>query len=141
MWFSQKNIKNKFKIKSTGVKNLDIPPKMQQQLAQFEQLRQQMQLIGNQRLTLESKIKEVEMALEELEQLDDNTPIYQSVGSLMIKASSREDIIAKLKEDKETTEFRVKTVQKQEEQLKARYEELQVKLSEALKKFQGSGLA
>lgn len=113
---------------------------MQQQLAQFEQLRQQVQMIANQRLNLEAKVKELEMALDELENVEENTPIYRSVGSLLVKAKDKTEIIEKLKEDKETSEVRVKAVKKQEEQLRNRYDELQQKLQESLKKFQSESM-
>jgi prefoldin beta subunit len=119
---------------------MEISPKMQQQLAQFEQLRQQVQMIANQRLNLEAKVKELEMALEELDKVEDDTPIYRSVGSLLIKAKDKTEMIEKLKEDKETSEVRVKAVQKQEEQLKGRYDELQQKLQESLKKYQSDSM-
>lgn len=119
---------------------MEISPKMQQQLAQFEQLRQQIQLIANQRITLESKVKEIDLTLDELNNLEDEVPIFRSVGSLLIKAKSKTDMIEKLKEEKETAEVRAKAVSKQEEQLKARYDELQVKLSEAIKKIQMAGM-
>ncbi|UCH88446.1 MAG: prefoldin subunit beta [Thermoplasmata archaeon] len=120
---------------------MEISPKMQHQLAQFEQLRQQIQLIVNQRLNLEAKLKELENALEEIDKLSEDTPIYRSIGSIMVKAASKTDMIDKLKEEKETTEIRVKTVQKQEEQLKSRYDDLQTKLSESLKQYQNPAIS
>jgi prefoldin beta subunit len=120
---------------------MEISPKMQHQLAQFEQLRQQIQVIANQRINLEAKLKELENALEELDKIDEDTTVYRSVGSLLVKSPGKGNIIEKLKEDKETTEIRVKTVQRQEEQLKSKYDELQGKLTEALKKIQSPDLA
>ena len=119
---------------------MEISPKMQQQLAQFEQLRQQVQMIANQRMNLEAKVKELEIALEELDKVDEETPIFRSVGSLLIKAKNRTEVIEQLKEEKETSEVRVKAVKKQEEQLKGRYDELQQKLQESLKKYQAQSM-
>jgi len=119
---------------------MEISPKMQQQLAQFEQLRQQVQMIASQRMNLEAKVKELEIALEELEKVDEETPIFRSVGSLLIKARSRTEIMDQLKEEKESSEVRVKAVKKQEEQLKGRYDELQQKLQESLKKYQAQSM-
>jgi len=114
---------------------------MQQELAQFEQLRQQLQLISNQRVNLEARVKELENTLEELNNIGESTQIFRSVGSLFVKAESKEEVIEKLKEEKDTAEIRVKTVTKQEDQLKTRYTELQQKLQDSLKRLQGIGTA
>ena len=114
---------------------------MQQQLAQFEQLRQQIQLVSNQRVNLEARAKELESTLEELDKIEGSTQIYRSVGSLFVKAENKDEVIAQLKEEKETAEVRVKTVTKQEDQLKERYNDLQHELQDSLKKMQGAGPA
>jgi prefoldin beta subunit len=129
-----------YQIANRGEK-MDLPPKMQQQLAQFEQLRQQLQLVSNQRVNLEARVKELESTLEELESIGDSTQIYRGVGSLFVKADTKEEVVEKLKEEKETAEVRVKTVTKQEEQLKERYNDLQQELQDSLKKMQGLGPA
>lgn len=97
-------------------------------------------MIANQRMNLEAKVKELEIALEELDKVDEETPIFRSVGSLLIKAKNRTEVIEQLKEEKETSEVRVKAVKKQEEQLKGRYDELQQKLQESLKKYQAQSM-
>ena len=87
----------------------NISPQMQNQLTQFEQLRQQLQMIMTQRLQIESQVREVETALEEIGSISDDTPIYKNVGSLMVKAEDKKGVEKDLNEQKETLEVRVKT--------------------------------
>ena len=45
---------------------MKIPPKIQNQLTQFEQVRQQLQLLTTQRIQIESQLREITNSLEEL---------------------------------------------------------------------------
>jgi prefoldin beta subunit len=115
----------------------NISPQMQNQLAQFEQIRQQLQMVMSQRLQIESQLREVETALEEIGSISDDTPIYKNVGSLMVKAKDKKDVETDLNEQKETLEVRVKTLERQENQLKERYQSLQKDLTEAAQRMEG----
>ncbi len=111
----------------------DLPPQVQNQLRQLQQLQQQLELTIQQRMQIDIKLKETENALEELNKLEENAPIYKNIGNLIIKAD-REKLIKELQEDKETLEIRKKSLEGQESKLKEKIEELQSKLQEALKK-------
>ena len=115
----------------------NISPQMQNQLAQFEQLRQQLQMVMTQRLQIESQLREVETALEEIGAISDDTPIYKNVGSLMVKAEDKKEVEKDLNEQKETLEVRVKTLERQENQLKERYQTLQKDLTKAAQLMEG----
>lgn len=110
----------------------EIPPQVQNQLAQFQQLQQQLQVLASQRLQLEAKLREVTSTLEELGKLPTESPVYRSTGSLLVRVTDREALGKELEEQKETLEIRVNTIKKQEKSLGERYEQLQAKLSEAL---------
>lgn len=114
------------------MKNEELSPQLQNQLAQFQQLQQQLQLITTQRYQLETRLSEIDNTVEELKKLSDKTPIYKSIGSLLIKADDKEAIKKELNEQKETIEIRVKTLKRQEEHLRKRHEDLKQRLSEAL---------
>ena len=115
----------------------NISPQMQNQLAQFEQLRQQLQMVMTQRLQIESQVREIETALEEIGNIADDTPIYKNVGSLMVKAEDKKEVEKDLTEQKETLDVRVKTLERQENQLKERYQSLQKDLTEAAQRMEG----
>ncbi len=110
----------------------EIPPQLQNQINQFRQLQQQLQVITAQRVQMETRLKEVEVTLEELSKAEDKTPIYRSIGSLLIRAKEKDDVKKELEDQKETLAIRVKTLEKQEKSLAERYERMQQQISEAL---------
>lgn len=110
----------------------DLSPKLQNQLSQYQQLQQQIQVLSSQRYQLEAQAREVSKAIEEVNGMQPDASIYKNVGSLMIRAKDRESVLKDLSEQKETLEIRVKSVEKQEKHLRERYQSLQDELSRAL---------
>ena len=110
----------------------EMSPKLQNQIAQFQQLQQQLQAILSQKFQMEAQLREVERTLEELGKVSDETPVYKNVGALLIKAEDKESVIKEIEEDKETLEVRVKTLNRQEKQMRERYQSLQEQLQKAL---------
>jgi prefoldin beta subunit len=109
----------------------EIPPQVQNQLAQLQQLKVQIEAGGRQKMQVEALLRDAESALEELEKLDENSVIYKNVGELMIKAD-KEAVKEDLSEKKETYDLRLKTLERQEERVQKRYQQLQQQLREAL---------
>ncbi|WP_457554748.1 prefoldin subunit beta [Candidatus Pyrohabitans sp.] len=109
-----------------------LPPQLQHQLAQFQQLQQQAEAITTQRLQMELQLKEVARALDEVQKLGEDAEVYRSVGNLLIK-STRDDVEKELKERKETLELRISTLKRQEEKVTSRLKELQVKIQDAIR--------
>ncbi len=109
----------------------EIPPQVQNQLAQLQQLKVQIEAAGRQKMQVEAMLRDAENALEELEKIDENSVIYKNVGELMIKAG-KEVVMEDLSERKETYDLRLKTLERQEERVQKRYQQLQQQLREAL---------
>jgi prefoldin beta subunit len=109
----------------------EIPPQVQNQLAQLQQLKVQIESVGRQKMQVEALLRDSENALEELEKLDEKSVIYRDVGELMIKAD-RGEVKADLSEKKETYDLRLKTLERQEERVQKKYQQLQQQLREAL---------
>ena len=97
-----------------------------------QQLQNQLQVLGSQRVQLEAKLREIEGTLEELVKIKDDTPVYKSIGMLLVKQDDREGLKKELEEHKETLTIRVKSLQKQEKALTERYEDLANKIQAAL---------
>jgi len=76
-------------------------------------------------------LNETDKALSELEKSTDETPVYKSVGSILVK-SSRPTLLAELKERKELLNTRVTVLGKQEDRTRERLKEVQDKLKERL---------
>jgi len=115
----------------------EISPKLQNQIAQFQQLQQQLQSVLSQKFRLEAQLREAQMTVDELGKSPDKVIIYKSVGSLLIRASDKSSVLKEVEEDKETLEIRIKTMDRQEKSLREKYQVMQDQLSKAL----GSGAA
>lgn len=111
----------------------EIPPQLQDQVAQLQTLQQQLKVALQQRSQMEFQVKESERALEELGSADPETPVYRAVGNLLVKTAGRDDVKKKLEEDLESLKIRLKSFEKQEGRIKEKATELQSKLQAALK--------
>jgi len=110
----------------------EISPQMQNQIAQYQQLQQQLQVLATQRMQLEAKVREIDGSLQELAKIGPDTTVYKSIGTLLVRADDREAVKKELEEHKETISIRVRAIQKQETSLGERFEQLQQKISDAL---------
>ncbi len=110
----------------------EISPQLQNQIAQYQQLQQQLQVLSSQRIQLEAKLREIDGTLEELGKLQGETQIYKSIGMLLVRQDDRESLKKELEEHKETLTVRVKSIQKQEKALSERYEGLGERIRSAL---------
>jgi len=110
----------------------DMSPQLQDQINRLQQMRMQLQMIMQQHQQVELRLKENKEALEELEKTDAKTPIYKSVGSLLIKAKGKNEVIKDLKTDKESLELRKTTLEKQEGRTKEKLNEMQSKVQNAM---------
>jgi prefoldin beta subunit len=108
-----------------------IPPQIQNQLAQLQQVQQQAQSLAMQKAQMESLQNESQMALEELEKLSDDAVIYRTVGELQIR-TNKEDTLVKLKEKVETLSLRLQSISRQEERISKRFTQLQEQLEQAM---------
>jgi prefoldin beta subunit len=110
----------------------EISPKLQNQIAQFQQLQQQLQTVMGQKIRMDAMIKEMEMTIEELKKTPQDATVYRNVGSLMIKVADIPALLKELEEDKETTEVRIKSLDRQEKMLKEKFQNVQEQLSRAI---------
>lgn len=117
----------------------DLPPQLQDQLAQLQNLQQQLQVAAQQRQQIEYQVKESQRALEELENVAADTPVYRSVGSLLVKTPGRDAVKKQLADEIETLQVRLKGFEKQEGRIKEKATELQSKLQAAVKNLQAPG--
>jgi len=110
----------------------NIPPKVQNQIAQFQQLTQQIQMVTTQKIQLEAQGRELEKTVQELERVTEESAVFKNVGSLLIQVKDKPALIAELKEQKETAEVRVKTLDRQDKHLRERHKSLQDQITQAL---------
>ena len=111
--------------------DVELPPQIQEQLVRLQQLQQTLQSVSTQKQQLELELNETDKALSELEKATDETPVYKSVGSILVK-SNRQSLLEELKERKELLTTRVTVLGKQEDRTRERLKEVQEKLQERL---------
>lgn len=109
-----------------------MSPAQQQELMRLQQLQQQVEMIIQQRVTIESQAKEMEFAVKELETAGETAVCYKSVGGIMIK-SEQPKLLTETKDRKETLEMRVKSLTNQEERMKKQFEEQRQKIQKIMK--------
>ena len=112
----------------------EMSKQLQDQINRLQQMRMQLQMIMQQRQQVELRLKEVDEALVELDKTDSKTPIYKSIGALLIKTKGKTDVTKELKSNKESLELRKNTLNQQEGRTKEKLNELQSKVQNAIGK-------
>jgi prefoldin beta subunit len=110
----------------------EISPQVRDQINRLQEMRVQLQMIMQQRQQIELRLKETDDAIGELEKIGEKTPIYKSVGAILIKSDGKNNVIKELKENRDTLELRKNTLEKQEGRVKEKLNELQSKVQNAL---------
>lgn len=112
-----------------------LPPQLQDQLIQFQQLQQKYEILTAQRRQLELELKETELALTEIEPLDATAVIYKSVGAILVKAN-KDKVKEELVDRKDTLDMRITTITRQEERAKSSLDEKRKALQAAVQQAQ-----
>jgi prefoldin beta subunit len=108
-----------------------LPPHVQERLLRLQQLQQTLQTVLAQKQQVELELTEIEQALTELQKIADDTVIYQSIGSLLVKAEKTK-VTTDLDERKELLNMRTTVLGKQEERLRGQLKDLQTRLQKDL---------
>lgn len=97
---------------------------LQNQLRQIQQFEVQLEETAAQKYQLEVKIREVEKTIQELESLNGDAPVYKMVGNIMYKVDDRNKLLEELKEQRELSQIRIKTLERQQKTLEDKLTEL-----------------
>jgi prefoldin beta subunit len=108
-----------------------LPPAVQERLLRLQQLQQSLQATVVQKQQTELELNETDSALEEVQKISEDTPMYKSIGSLLIK-TEKTKITTELTERKELLNTRINVLTKQEERLRNQMKDLQTKLQQDL---------
>jgi prefoldin beta subunit len=100
----------------------------QQLLMQAQVYQQQMQNIMTQKEALRVQEMEIKKAAEELEKSKESS-VYRVSGTILIKAS-RQEVSKDLKDKQETIGLRMATLEKSENSIRDRIEDIRKKLGE-----------
>ena len=94
----------------------------QNKIAQLQMLEQNMQHLLQQKQVFQTQQVEINNALEEVTKSEKD--VYKVLGTVMVK-SKKENILKDLNSKKEVIELRLKSLEKQEKQLKEKSKDLQ----------------
>ena len=102
------------------------PKEIESKLIEFERNRVQLLNTTGQKQQMQLQSGAMEQALEELEKTKEKK-VYKAVGNILIQCDT-EKVKKELKEKKEATDLRIKTMQKQEESLVNKLNKLKAEL-------------
>ena len=120
---------NRLLVMSSTDLSPNIPPQLQEQLAKFEQLRKTLETIPIQKQQIDLQIFEIDKALEELNKINENTTVYKSAGTIMIKAN-KDSLIKELTEAKDLGKSQLILLKKQETRVIENIKELEIKIKQ-----------
>ena len=98
---------------------------IQNQLKQAQQLETQIEQVATQKYQLDLRIKEIDKTLKELQSIGTDTPVYKSVGNILYRVEDKQKLVDDLSEQKELSEIRIKTLEKQQKAMEDKYKELE----------------
>ncbi len=107
----------------------EISKETEQKIAQLQLYEQGLQTILMQKQQFQSQIVEIESALKELETTKE---AYKIVGNIMVNAK-KEELKRDLDEKKEIINLRIKTMEKQENQIREKTKKIQEEVSKKIK--------
>ncbi|MBN1390843.1 MAG: prefoldin subunit beta [Candidatus Thermoplasmatota archaeon] len=115
--------------------SFQIDPDLQEKLARFEQVKVQLQMVLNQKGEMEARKREADDACQALGSRKEGD-VYHRVGDIMIKVEDVDSLLKDLKDDLETLQVRIGSMENQERSLKTMYEKMGKEINEALKGYQ-----
>ncbi|MCL5438257.1 MAG: prefoldin subunit beta [Candidatus Thermoplasmatota archaeon] len=98
---------------------------IQNQLRQAQQIELQLEQTASQRYQLDLRIKELDKTLRELEGVKEDSPVFKAVGMIVYRVEDRKKLKDELEEQKELSEIRIKTLDKQQKVLEDKYKEIE----------------
>ena len=108
--------------------NLDqLDEETKKKFQNLTQVGQTLELLTQQKIQIDSSIRETELALEELEKASSDTTVYKQIGGILVK-SERDKLLEEKKNNKETLNMRSTTLAQKIERTKSTFENMQKSL-------------
>ena len=109
---------------------MEVSKETEQKIGQLQMFEQSLQSFLGQKQQFQIQLVEVESALSELGSTD---KAYKIVGNIMVE-TDKSDLKADLQSKKEMLELRIKTMEKQESQVREKASKLQSEILTKIKK-------
>src|SRR3989344_108826 len=110
---------------------MDITPETQEKITQLQLFEQNLHTFLTQKRNFQSQVLEIENALKEIETSDNN--VYKIVGTVMLK-STKDKLTTDLNERKGVLDLRLKSLEKQEKNVKEKAEKIQAEVMTEIEK-------
>ena len=108
----------------------NISPQLQNQIAQYQQVQQQLQAVSSQKVQYDAQKREMARTLEELNATTGD--VYKSAGSLLIKVEDKDKLKADIEESIETMDVRISSMERQEKSLQEKFKILSDSINAAM---------
>ena len=115
---------------SLNLDNLDEDTR--NKIVNLQNMSQTMEFLTQQKLQMETAERENNIAIEELEKIEDATPVYKSIGGILVK-SEKNKLLDEKKSLKTTLEMRIKTIDQKVQRTRSNLEAMQKSLQADLK--------
>ncbi len=109
---------------------MEVSKETEQKIGQLQMFEQSLQNFLGQKQQFQVQLVEVDSALNELESTE---KAYKIVGNIMVE-SDKTELKADLQSKKEMLELRIKTMEKQESQVREKASQLQSEILKKIKK-------
>lgn len=106
-----------------------LPPEVQHQVMKLQQLQDQLVRVSQERSIVEAELREVERVLKVLGDLPEDSTVYRSVGSVLVKVEKKQ-VEQEYGDRKEILEIRLSKLKEQESLLKEQIKKAQERLKE-----------
>jgi len=111
-----------------------LPPEVQQALAQYQALRDSYLRIDAELKLIETELVDIDNIMQTLNTLEGDAEVYKMVGHVLVK-KRKEEILKELEERKEILSIKREKGKKQLEILEKQIRELENKLREMLSRY------
>ncbi|MFX1364722.1 MAG: prefoldin subunit [Promethearchaeota archaeon] len=99
----------------------DLNEEQKKKILNFNNLKQSLEFITSQRIQFETTLRDTELAIEELEKINQEDAVYKAIGGILVK-SEKNKLLDEKKSLKVTLEMRLKTLKQKEERTKNQLE-------------------
>jgi prefoldin beta subunit len=109
----------------------NIDEELKEKIQNLRNMQSNLEYITNQRIEMETKVREAELAIEELEKTEESQQIYKSIGGIMVKAS-KDKLLPEKKSEKTSLDMKIKTLKQKEERTRNQIQKLSQTLQQQI---------
>ncbi|MBY9005812.1 MAG: prefoldin subunit [Candidatus Lokiarchaeota archaeon] len=99
-----------------GIRYDQISDDLKKKIEDYETIRHNLDVFTNQRMRLESVLKETEFAIVELENLEPTEIVYKSIGGILVR-SKQDKLLSEKKSEKVRLDMQIKNLKQKEEKI------------------------